>query len=237
MLQTGDVYEVVLPQSFHNQAVVNVYHVKCLTTISGAQAAFQTLADLLKEAFRTNQSNLLSYSSWKATQVSGDGVTYDTTTCRRQGGDVYEGSLTGTLIGGDSTSSGTQSTSGLVVALKTGLSGRSRRGSVYLGGFADGKRDATTIENWTAGLVSSIQADVAALLALIGVPGGSNPNFGWVVWSKFLASGCKYVPGIPKPVYTHVQAGNAAASHADVKSGTPRAAIVPMNRRKPGRGI
>jgi len=237
MLSPGDVYEVVSFQSFSQQVFITTLHVKCLTAISGAQAKFQTLADAWKEVGRPWQSPALSYVSWKATQVAGDGVSYDAQTCRRTGGDVYEGQHTGTLIGGTgSASQAGPSYEALVTALKTGLAGRSRHGSFYLGGFNTTAKDATDVNKWAAVHLGNIQTNVNAFLVAYGGGAGS-PDFQWVVFSKQIACGCKYQIINNKIVYAPFTPGNQAAAKADVKSGTCRTLVVPMNRRKEGRGI
>ena len=237
MLQPGDVYELAIHQSYSQQELINVLHFKCLRAISGAQASFQTLADDIKEAMRPQQSAALSYTGWHAQQVAGDTISYSPTTCRRSGGDVYEGALTGTLVGGRSGTFNDASFVAMVVALKTGLAGRSRRGSYYIGGWYTTDRSATDVNRFTSTLPVAVNALAAALLVKYGVPSGTNLDFGWVVFSRFIASGCKYVNTASGPVYTHVQAGDQPNAKADVKSATARDLIVPMRRRKEGRGV
>jgi hypothetical protein len=237
MLTAGDVYEVAVTQSFGGSTLINVLHFVLLQNITGAQAKFQAVADDIKEMFRARQASSLAYTGWKSTQVAGAGVTYSATTCRRSGGDVYEGSSTGTLTGGDAAGAPGASTQALVVALKTGLAGRSKRGQVYPGGYDVNRLAAGNRNEWSSTHIANVQTDLNTFLAKYKQIGGTDPNFGWVVWSKFIASGCKYVPAIPKPIYTHYQTGDMPNSFFGVTTATPRIVVVPMRRRKEGRGI
>lgn len=237
MLTAGDVYEVSVSQTFTQQTLMNVLHFVLLVNLTGAQAKFQTLADDIKEMMRPRQQQTLSYTGWKATQVAGAGVTYSASTCRRSGGDVYEGTLTGTLTGGDVSSNPSPTFNALVVALKTGLAGRTHRGQVYIGGYDHGKDSTADHNQWSATHVANVQTDVNTFLAKYKQVGGTDPSFGWVVFSRITASGCKYLPAVPRPVLTHFADPNAGASYTGVTTATPRTLIVPMRRRKEGRGI
>jgi len=240
MRAVDDIYEVVSTQSYLGSTVLNVFHLQvraALSSASAAQTAFQTAADDFKEMQRVNQSSLLAYSTWKAFQVAGAGVTYSTSTCRRSGGDVYEGNHTGGLTGGNTTSAGTASYNALVSALKTGLSGRSRRGAIYMGGIPYTTLDTSNENQFLATYIALVVTQQAIFFNKYKQTGGTSADFQWVVWSKFIASGCKYVPASPKWIYTHVQPGDAVASAASVTSVTPRSLVVPMRRRKFGRGV
>ena len=237
MLTTGDVYEMAISQTYLAQRIINVLHFKCLVNISGAQAAFQTLADDCKEIFRTRQSQNLSYLSWRATQVAGTGVTYSTTTCKRSGGDTYEGLFTGGLVGGDTNIQPGQSYVGLVVALKTGLAGRTHRGMIYAGGYDIATYQFSNRNHWDATFLNNVATDLAAFYGKYGVPSGTNPNFGWVVFSRITASGCKYQQTASGPKLLPFAPPDAAGSKSDVKTVTPRLLSSPMNRRKEGVGV
>lgn len=237
MLTAGDVYEVVTTQSFGGSTLLNTLHVQCLIAITGAQAKFQTLADDFKEMQRPAQAASCSYSTWKAVQVAGTGVTYSSTTCRRSGGDIFEGNHTGTLTGGVTSGAPASSFMAVVSALKSGLAGRSRRGALYLGGCDTNSLDATDRDRWGAAYLTSLGTAQATFFTKYKGTGGTSPDFKWVIFSKFIASGCKYVPASPKWIYSHVQPGDAATCMADVTSVTPRVLVVPMRRRKEGRGV
>jgi hypothetical protein len=237
MLTTGDVYEVVTTQSYLGSTLLNVFHVQLRAPLATAQASFQTLADDFKEAQRLAQFASLTYSTWKATQVAGAGITYSTTTCRRTGGDVYEGNHTGTLFGATSAGIASASFNAMVTALKSGLAGRSRRGQVYTGGWGSTAYDSSNNDRFSAALLTSMTGQWTTFFNKYKLTGGTSPDFVWVIWSKFIASGCKYVPASPKWIYTHVQPGDQANSATNVTSFTPRALVVPMRRRKEGRGI
>jgi hypothetical protein len=238
MLKGGDVYEVVTTQTFSGSTLLNVIHVELLIDItSGAQAKFQTLADDLKDMNRVVQASSLAYTTWKAVQVSGNGVTYSATTCRRSGGDIYEGNHTGTLTGANVSGAPASSFMALVSALKTGLAGRSRRGAVYVGGLDTNSLSGSDRDYWSTTVLTTLGTAQTTFFNKYKADGGTSPDFTWVVWSKFIASGCKYVPAVPKWHYEHVQDPSHSTSAAAVTSVTPRSLVVPMRRRKEGRGI
>jgi hypothetical protein len=150
---------------------------------------------------------------------------------------VYEGNHTGTLTGSVAGAAPNASFVCCVSALKSGLSGRSRRGSIYLGGTDINSLSGTDRDYWATAFLTALGTAQQTFFNKYKLTGGTSPDFVWVIWSKFIASGCKYVPASPKWLYTHVQAPDAAGSYTNVTSVTPRALVVPMRRRKLGRGI
>lgn len=237
MLTAGDVYELAVRQSFGGSTLFNVLHFQLKGVPADPQASFQTLADDTKELLRVKQAAALTYVSWKATQVAGAGVTYNASNCRRSGGDFYEGNFTGTLTGGDASGAPGPSYTAVVVSLKSGVSGRSKRGQFYIGGIDANALDTTNRNLLGATYATAWTTALATYNGKYKYPSGTSVDFNWVIFSRFIASGCKYVVTSGRPVLTHVQAGDAVASVVNVTSATVRTALSPMNRRKIGVGI
>ncbi len=100
----NDVYELTVYQSLLGQTFVNSMHVReaaAALTDAERQTTLQQVADNFKTMLKTNQINTLAYSTWRATQVLGSNVTWPAATCKRVGGRVLEGALTGTLTGSE----------------------------------------------------------------------------------------------------------------------------------------
>jgi hypothetical protein len=235
--QVGDVYEVATHYTFGGSNMYNVFHFKLKAAVINQQAAFLALANALKDLMRPVQNSLTTYVDWRAFQVAGDGVTYSSATCKRTGGDVWEGVHTGTLTGSVAASATGPSYQGLVVNLKTGLVGRSRRGSFYIGGFDNNNQDATNRNRWSAATITSLTTAIASFFGVYNASTGTDPEFAWQVFSKQIASGCKYQIIDNQNQYKTFTSPSPATASAPVTSATPRALIVPMNRRKEGRGI
>lgn len=237
MLSLNDVYEVACSQQVGGSTILNVLHFRLRGTLTTPQTKFQTVANDIKEMVRAKQAAATTWTSWRATQVSGAGITYDNTTCRRSGGDFYEGNFTGTLTGADVSGATGPSYEAVVVALKSGVSGRSKRGQFFIGGLDANALKSSNRNELADSYVTAWQAAVDTFYAKYFNTLGTDPDFSAVVWSRFIASGCKYTFVNNKRVLTHVQAGDQANSWVHVTSATVRRVIAPMNRRKQGRGV
>ena len=237
MLAAGDVYELALKQSYGGSLLYNVLHFQLKGALLTPQAKFLALANASKEMLRVKQASTLTYVDWKATQVAGAGVTYGVSNCRRAGGDFYEGVFTGTLTGADVSGAPGPSFSAVVVALKSGFAGRSKRGQFYIGGLDANALDIADRNLLAASYVTSWGTALATFGGAYFGPSGTDPDFNWVIFSRFIASGCKYVISGSRPVLTHVQAADAVGCVVNVTSATVRNVVSPMNRRKKGVGI
>lgn len=113
-----------------------------------------------------------------------------------------------------------------VVTLLTGNAGRSRRGRIYIPGFAntyvgaDGK--------WTAAYLSAVSGAMNALLAAFG-PSGSNADFEWGIWSRKLG---ETRGGVPE----HVTAYNLNAGFQPIIAVNVRDVPGTQRRRRIGVG-
>jgi hypothetical protein len=193
-MATNDVYELAIRARLFNSDIVSVFHLQANGGFVPTQAQAQTLADDAKEALRPGQTQQLTYTTWTLRQVWGDGVTYHTSRPIRSGGRVYEGTLSGTLAGGNTTGTPLPSSVALVIQWKTGLQGRRNRGRTYVAGLcSDGLQTAGTP---TATLITGISTNLAAFEAKY-LPGGTDANWDLVVWSFRYASGWR--PALAHP--------------------------------------
>jgi len=234
LLQAGDVYELAVRGEFLGTTHLNILHFSLIDahTAAQAQSRAQVAADAWKEVWRGNQHQSFNWIDWRFQQVAGAGITYSATTCRRSGGDVYSGALSGTLTGAAVTTEPLASTQAVVAALRTGRVGRSYNGRTFVGGWAEGTVVGNSITSVTLG---SLQTALSSYLATYGVL-GTDLHFSWQVFSRLIASGCKYVNALPRPVLTHVQAGDQVNCVKSVQSATVESLLAPMHRRKAGVG-
>lgn len=232
MNTVGDVYELAIKQTYQGSVLTNVLHFKHEFIIADQAAEYLALANEVKDALRVNQSVNLAYTGWTMRQVAGAGVTYDPATCKRSGGDVFEGLFTAPTAGSLSTTTDGDSFSAMVAALKTGLSGRSRRGRIFVGGFLVGERTGNL---WSAGRTSGVQTALDAIKTAHGAAAVA-PHLRWVVFSRQIASGCK-----PNTVHPHhmttFATPNAAGSYAAINAVVCSNVIAPLHRRKLGVGV
>lgn len=235
MLTAGDVYEVAVRSDYIGDKFLNVLHAQLLVNRSAVQlqADLLAFANAWKEVWRPSQSNGVAYERFDAHQVAGTDVSYSVVTCRLIGGDVYGAVLTGTLAGGVSGTDGLATYNNVAAIHRTGLRGRSRMGKSFIGGWTEGQVVTNTM---ASGTVTTLQTALDVFRGVYG-SGGTNANLQWVVFSRFIASGCKYVNALPKPILTHVQAADPGASTSPVLTSTVSGTLVPMHRRKHGVGI
>ena len=237
MKQVGDVYEFAIRQTYFSQTLYNVLHFKLKAVPADMQVSCLNVADDIKVMMQASQENTLAYAGWKATQVAGNGITYDAVNCRRSGGDFYEGVLSATAAGTSAGNAPGASYAAIVIALKTGISGRSRRGQIYIGGLDVNGASTADRNKVDATVKSTLEGRIATFYAKYKESSGTSTDWEWVVFSRLIASGCKYVITGNKPTLTHVQAGDQANASTYVASAVVRDYLAPMNRRKVGVGI
>lgn len=207
------VYAVEVNFVTNSLSMKNVLHFAKITAGDPTTAQLRTLAEAWKEVVRPQQPNIVSWTDFRATQVLGDGVTYDAVTCRQVGGTIQTGALTGTLAGFLAAES-LPFHDTMSLALGTGLRGRSYRGKLQMGPFAESEQGANV---WTAGTVSAAQALVDTFKGVYGA-GGTDPDFRWGVFSRGIASGCFPDQNTRHHPLVHRQAGNAADAFHNITS-------------------
>jgi hypothetical protein len=193
MLTIGDVYEVVIEQTYANQQILNVWHVRLLAVPAApVTPKFATLAMDMVTVARARQNVNLSYLRWRASQVAGAGITYDATTGRPIGGDFYEDVFSG--INGQQGAFGDLMPphEAFLLDYTTGLRGRRHQGRKFFSGMTEGDQASGVI---IAATLTALAATTTTFLTKYG-SGGTDPTFRWGVFSPLTASGFKSEPFI-----------------------------------------
>jgi len=194
-------------------------------------ATFQPIADAMKEAWRLSQHNSVTYTTWKARQVYGTGVTWPTTgtKCAPSGGVFFEGNLSGTLVGAGGTAGALAPQCAFVTTLRTGMIGRSRRGRHFAYGFAS---SAQVDGIWVSGIVTSMTTGWNSLFTAYAVAAPAS-GYRLGIWSNRIASGC-----IVMPNGDHVRdgTGSPATAFTNVTQHVERTTVFTQRRRVTGMG-
>lgn len=227
------VYRFEIVQTYAGGTVLNTPHARWLGAALPTDADLLAFANAYKEAQRLNQVDALVYNGYRATQVAGDGVTYDVGTCRQIGGDAREGALTGTLVGGRAGGTGLPAKDCMVISYSTGLRGKSRHGRLYIGGLERGDQGAGV---WTAGRIAAAQTAVDTFRGIYG-SGGTDANWRWACFSRVIASGCKADPAVRHHPLVHVQAGDQADAAKHVTSAVIDNVVFSQRSRTVGAGV
>ena len=196
-----------------NAACENVLHFRKTTTGDPTDAQWLTLANAWKETIRPGQSDTVTYVDWVATQVLGDGVSFNTQNCRQIGGTLQSGLLTGTL-GGSATGDALPPLVTTSVNVHTALRGRSYHTRLQISGFVE-----TQITNglWVVSFINGQQALLDTFRGVYG-SGGTDPNFRWCTYSRGIASGCFPNPDLRHHPLEHRQEGQPENAIANVTS-------------------
>ena len=225
----GDIYKISISASGLGMQYLNTWAVyQKQSTVSDIN--FQQLANTLKEAIRGNQGLWYTYTTYRAVQVRGGSVSPVAGECRRTGGLVYEGVMTGTLTGGITTAEALPPQCALVMTLKSPEYGRRHRGRIYFGGLQETAQDGGL---WGSALVSTLQANANALVTMHG-PAGTDPTWQLGVWSERTATGCE-MRGTP-PHLTNVETPNLATAFTPLSSILVRPTVYTQRRRTLGVG-
>jgi hypothetical protein len=186
-MAVGDVYRLTLQSVFQGQTYLNTWAFTMRSSPDPTAADVTTLANAFKEAFRTRQSNLLTYQTWTFRQLFGGTVTPIQDECRRDGGLVLAGNITGSAAGAVATDA-LPPQCALVWTIGTGLAGRRRRGRSYAYAFTESDQAAGV---WATATITFATTALNTIYGLYG-PSGTDPQFLLGVWSERTASGCEY---------------------------------------------
>lgn len=186
-MAVGDVYRLTLQSLCQGQQYLNTWSFTMRNSSNPTNADVLTLANAFKEAFRPRQSNLNTYQSWTFKQLFGGGVVPIADECRRDGGLVLTGLVSGTPIGGIATDM-LPPQCAMVWTIGTGLAGRRRRGRSYVYAMPESSQANGT---WSTAEITSSTASLNTIYGLYG-PSGTDPQFLLGVWSERTASGCEY---------------------------------------------
>ena len=229
-MAVDDVYYLQLLQRYAGQQLMNVLAFRRKVAADPTPAECLSLADDWKQFFIAAQVTTLSRSGWIVQQIRGGTVSYTSKPCVRQGGLQFIGVHTGTLTGTVATD-GMPPQSAIVTTLATGISGRRRRGRLYLPGFPESWQvDGTTV----AGLIASYITGWGTQLGKFGTS-GTDPNWQLGVWSMTEATGCTRST---QPPFNLVQteSSDPAAAWLPVSTTATRNIVYSQRRRTIGVG-
>lgn len=150
---------------------------------------FLAIANAFKVIHQASQHTSVTYTTYKARQIRGSGVTWpDTgTACVPTGGLFFDGNLTGSLVGGTGGSDYLPPQCAMVTTLRSGQIGRSHRGRCYSYGFPE---ISTTGGQWNTDMLLVVEAGWTAFFTAYAV---AVPTSGYRlgIWSTRIASGCR----------------------------------------------
>ena len=193
-------------------------------------ADFAAVAVDVKDLIRTQQTNTMTYESWKARQVRGANVTWPSSgKCNPIGGHLFEGTFTTNLPGG-SASDALPPQCALVVTLRTSEVGRRRRGRFYHGGMIEANQ-ANGV--WNSSVLTPLETAWAAFFTKYAVVAPVS-NFRLGIWSFRTASGC-----VARPTgggHDRIDPPDPAAAFEDCTSYTIRSTVFTQRRRVAGVG-
>jgi hypothetical protein len=197
-MAVGDVYRLTLQAVCQGQTYLNTWAFTMKSSPDPTNADVLTLANAFKEFARPNQSTLVVYQTWTFRQLFGGSVVPIQDECRRDGGLVLTGNISGSAAGG-AAGDMLPPQCAMVWTIGTGLAGRRRRGRSYIYGLGETSQANGT---WTAGTLVNFTSGLNTIYGLYG-SAGTDPQFLLGVWSERTASGCE-VRGTP-PVLVNVE--------------------------------
>jgi len=228
-MAAGDVYKVSILAQGQGSTYMNTYAAE-QKPASVTVADFATLANALKELVRAQQSQTITYRSWRAVQVRGGDVTPIAAECRRTGGVLFEAAYSGTVIGGNTDAQVLPPQSALVVTLNTGKIGRRFRGRTYHFGMCEIDQQAGA---WQSAILTALGTSITSFMAIYG-SGGTSPLWTLGVWSERIATGC--VPNVGTKGVHNVDLPNLAGAFSAVTGMVARPTVFTQRRRTLGVG-
>lgn len=226
-----DVYQLTIQTTVSAQVNMNTVAFRRTIADTLDVGEFQPVADALKEIHRPRQNIGCNYTSWKARQVFGPGVTWpDGPKCNPVGGSWYEGVFTGQQDGAIPGELLPQQCA-MVSTFRTGTVGRRYRGRFYAGGWGETYNNAGT---WDATALAAIQTAWNAFFTTYVTNAATN---GWQlgVWSYRIASGCEPDPSTGKHV--RVEDPNPDEAFTPLLAIVSRPRVYTQRRRVIGVGI
>jgi hypothetical protein len=197
-MAVGDVYRLTLQAVCQGQTYLNTWAFTMKSSPDPTGADVLTLANAFKEMARVSQNNLVTYQTWTFRQLFGGGVTPIQDECRRDGGLVLTGNVSGSAAGGVAGDM-LPPQCAMVWTIGTGLAGRRRRGRSYIYGLSEATQANGT---WTSATLTTFTTALNTIYGLYG-SAGTDPQFLLGVWSERTATGCE-VRGTP-PVLTNIE--------------------------------
>jgi hypothetical protein len=227
-----DVYQVTVTSRLTGAGVAqNTFAFIRTTAAEPVNADFDSLAEAIKTIHRTLQNPVMNYSTWRARQVRGTGVTWPASgPCAPQGGKLYEGNVPSPLAGSGS-GDALPPQCALVVTLKTALAGRRHRGRVYVTGWGEGDQVAGV---WQSSILTTLATTWNTFMTAYAVVAPTS-GFRLGIWSFRTASGC--IPNPNASGHTRIDPPDAAQAFTAVSSYVLRNTVYTQRRRVSGVGV
>lgn len=166
-MATGDVWRLAFEGTIQGAQYVNVWHVRFKTEAADIGDAITYIDTNFYQLYKTIVHTTWAVSICKARQLAVPSLLFDQAV---------------SAAGESAANPAMPPQCSMVVTLRTGIAGRSRRGRLYLGGQ---KTDAFLNGAYTSSTVNAVQTYVDDLVAALG-SGGSNADYEWGVWSRVL---------------------------------------------------
>jgi hypothetical protein len=182
----GDVYRLTLQAVCLGQTYLNTWAFTMKSSPDPTNADVLTLANAFKEMARAQQANIVTYQTWTFRQLYGGSVVPIQDECRRDGGLVLTGNVSGGTTG-SVVSDMLPPQCAMVWTIGTGLAGRRRRGRSYIYGLGESAQANGT---WATATMTSFTTALNTIYGLYG-SAGTDPQFLLGVWSERTATGCE----------------------------------------------
>lgn len=166
-MAVGDVWRVSFEGTLLGAEYVNVFHYKAKSVGANPTSFASRIATLLYTPVATQLRDTWVLSAFHARQLAVPAP-------------VVDGSVS--VTGGVSTGDTLPPQCALVVSLRTGLAGRSHRGRIYLGGYAEQYQASG---QWLASIYTFVQSTLDTMVLELG-DSGSSADYTWGVWSRKL---------------------------------------------------
>jgi hypothetical protein len=195
--------------------------------------AFSPLAVAMKDLYRPQQNSSVNYTSWKARQIAGTGVTWPETgsDCSPSGGLYFEQNFSAPTSGGAvGDGDGLPPQCALVTTLRTGLIGRSHRGRHFAYGFGETHQIGGT---WQASLITPTNTAWTAFFTSFAVPAPAS-GYRLGIWSTVIASGCRR---LPDGSHVRFDQSHPELAFSAAESFINRSTVYTQRRRVTGHGL
>lgn len=229
-MAVDDIYQMTVTAQSPAGFFQNTFAVSSLITTDPTSANFATLAADWVAIWRPQQSDTITWRSWRARQVRGGTVVWPTgTSCNPTGGFLLEGNITSNNNGAD-LGEALPPQCAMVITFKTGVIGRRARGRNYIFGFTEADQNGGT---WAAATLSALETNIATFMTKY-VPGTAGNFFRLGVWSYRTASGCE--PNPTTHVHTRIDPPAPSLAFTPVTTHVLRSVVHTQRRRVAGVG-
>ena len=224
-----DVYLLSLRGTLNGRPTVNTLAFRRLVAAEPITSEFVALATTIKDGFKFDQVDDLTYQDWRALKVRGAGVTYQTEAPFRISTVAYAGPFTGTLTGSNLQPPQANNCA-TVIAIATEQAGRRRKGRIFLPGLPENAVGDNSIIAATH-IANVVLHAIGALAAYY--PPGTDTTWRLGVWSDRIAMNVKLSNTWPRE---RISAGppDPGTAFADAASLDVRSYVGSQRNRRPG---